>query len=73
MSTQHDLCRSFLVASRITARQAGDRTDMGFGVTSTTDRRYWLVQDAKGKTVYEGQACCAWDARSRAILREVAS
>jgi hypothetical protein len=66
----HDLCRNFLVATRHTARAWGSRTDQGFGVTHTTDRRYWFVQDSGGSTVYEGNACCAWDARSRALLED---
>jgi hypothetical protein len=73
VSTQHDLCRAFLVAARAVAKRKGDRTDRGFGVTSTTNRRYWLVQDKHGKTIYEGQACCAWDARSHALMADVST
>lgn len=64
------MCRNFLVAQRIVARQNGGKNDRDrrFGVTHTTDKRYWLVQDAKGKTVWEGDACCAYSARSEALL-----
>ena len=72
MSNQHDMCRSFLTASRIVSRRNGGKsdTDRQFGVTHTSDRHYWLVQDAHGKTMYEGQACCAYDARSQALMQE---
>lgn len=72
MSARHAICRSFLVASRAVAKKNGTPTDKGFGVTHTTDRSYWLVQDAKGKTLYEGDAHCGYCARSEAIAKAVA-
>jgi hypothetical protein len=66
----HDLCRQFLVACRCVARRDRRPTDAGFSVTHTSDRRYWLVQDANAVTVYEGDACCAYSARAEALLRD---
>jgi hypothetical protein len=65
----HDLCHKFLVATRHVVRQDGRAIDTGFGVTHTSDRRYWLVQDAHGKTMWEGDACCAYVARTKALMK----
>lgn len=65
----HALCLKFLCATRHVVRQRGKPTDAGFGVTHTSDRRYWLVQDAHGKTLWEGDTCCAWSARTEALMK----
>ena len=67
----HEMCLQFLVAMRIVARRNGGKNDRDrrFGVTHTTDKKWWLVQDATGKTVFEGEACCAYSARSEALTR----
>lgn len=67
----HDMCRSYLIAQRIVARRNGGKsdTDHGWTVTHTTDRKWWLVRDAKDKTVWEGEACCAYDARAEALVK----
>jgi hypothetical protein len=65
----HDLCQKFLVATRHVVRKHGHGIDTGWGVTHTSDRRYWLVQDANGKTMFEGDACCAYAARTEGLMK----
>jgi hypothetical protein len=68
----HDLCRSFLKATRVTLTRSnfGHRPhDQRWSITGTSDRRYWIVQDADGKTVWEGDSCCAYAARTEALMK----
>jgi hypothetical protein len=67
--TAGSLCQKFLVATRRVRQRDGKPIDMGWAVTHTSDRRYWLVQDAEGGTVWEGDACCAYAARTEALMK----
>lgn len=59
------MCSHFLVAARRVAKQNGTPTDRGCDVL--TSGKYHLVQDAEGKTVWEGDAHCKFCARTEAI------
>ena len=64
-----NLCLKFLVAARMVAKQAGRRTDRGFGVVDN-GRDYFLVQAADGENVFEGTAHCRWCARAEALNQD---
>src|SRR5256885_13299679 len=56
----------FRSASRLTAKKNGSRTDRGLGVLDNASRgshRYFVVEDEHGHIVWEGSACCRYDAR----------
>lgn len=66
----HELCAAWLVARRRVARDHGDPTDQGLGVLDNADRglhRYFVVESSEGKIVWEGGACCRFEARAYAI------
>lgn len=72
MSNDSTLCRLFLKSMRAVMRRDDQAvSEQGWGITHTSDRRYWLVQDANGKTLWEGDAHCAYCARTNALTRTI--
>jgi hypothetical protein len=70
--TDHEFCRMLLRESRAAAKRA--KLDVpqlsvwSCPYAGSTDRRYFEVSRKQGAEVlWQGAACCAWEAKSKAI------
>lgn len=66
----HAFCRLLLAATRKEASAILRSSSRGWGITNsgTRSRPYYMVEGENGVIVWEGRACCAYDARHNAIV-----
>jgi len=64
--SDHDLCRMSMSGLRADAKKAGIRIPKGLRCESAW-REDFYIYDRRARCVWEGAACCKWEARARYI------
>ena len=64
----HSFCRCILRTARLDAKSCGvSVSKLRVWLTGPAHKRYAEVRDARGILVWQGRACCAFEARAMAL------
>jgi hypothetical protein len=66
--SDHDLCRMTMVGLRSDTRRLGVKVPKGLRCESAF-REDFYIYDRLARCVWEGSACCKWDARASYLTR----